>query len=76
MAKSNLTKLAVLILVSVLGYALGSYRAMQYHNRVLQAQWDAEIARFEYAYDQVDSCSSDQCLEVWSELLGRDVEAK
>ena len=64
MAKSTLAKLAVFVLVAAaLGYAFGNYRAMQYHQQVLQAQWDGEIRRFEYAYSMVDHCSSDQCLE-------------
>lgn len=76
MAKSTLPKIAVLVLVAVLSYALGNYRAMQYHQQVLQAQWDGEIKRFEYAYSMVDACGSEQCLEAWSELLGHDAEVK
>lgn len=66
----------LLILALLVGYAVGNLVAARDHARTLQAQWDAEIRRFEYAYEQVDSCSSDTCVEAWSELLGRDVEAK
>lgn len=69
-------KITALIIMAALGYFAGSYRAMQYHYQVLQAQWDGEIRRFEYAYSITDECATDMCLEGWSELLGRDVEAK
>lgn len=70
-------KAAITIILALLvGFAIGQGLAQRSHAQILQAQWDAEIRRFEYAYEQVDSCASDTCVEAWSELLGHDVEAK
>ncbi len=55
-------KLTITFLIALcLGYFMGQHKV---------------AITLQYAYKQVDSCVTDTCVEAWSELLGRAVEAK
>jgi adenine-specific DNA methylase len=68
-----------LIPTLIIGLSIGYFAGFSHSDRnaakVLQAQWQGETKRMEYAYSMIDVCSSDQCLEAWSELI-ENVKAK
>lgn len=68
----SLNVIVLLILVVYFAYVQGQKNMETYHYEVMKNQWQGEIKRFQYAYEHVDSCASDDCVEVWSELLGND----
>lgn len=45
-------------------------------NQVIANHFEAETQRLEWAYEQVDSCASDNCLESWAQLIGDKAQAK
>ena len=80
MIKQILAISALMIVMAVLcgavGYKLGYSASEHEATLTLRAQWASEDKRLQYAYEQVDSCASDTCVEAWSELLGYNVIAK
>jgi hypothetical protein len=78
-----ITKIIIGVLLSIifvlsllLSFHYGQQIQDEYYSKTMKAQWQGEIKRLEYAFEQTDSCSTDSCLEAWSEILGRDVVAK
>jgi hypothetical protein len=64
-----------LVVSNLIGKQSGKDESERYYSDVMRNQWKGEIKRLEYAFENTDSCSTDNCLEVWSEILGRDVQS-
>lgn len=76
----QLTVIILILAVTALtgfwaGYDAGSKDTAQTFEKYAENQRAGETARLQYAWDAIDSCSSDQCLQAWSELI-EGVQAK